>query len=232
MGRTKIYYTLIKDAFTDLVQKKSSTKIFYYNSSINNISFNSIEVLNISTYNELKEDFIKKMEDIEFIVILIRSGLILIIFIIGLIKIIREVIMSIVRINSILSLKDMLFNKTEEDKDTLDLLNNDKDYVSKLSKFSEKVEGELFDEENIEESSSDKDDDDNKYLYGNTILSEKEKNKIREKWNKTHFYEKNFMNEGNKLIIQYTYNKLKNIFENMDFFQNEKFAEKLVFLKR
>ena len=140
--------------------------------------------------------------------------------------------MSIVRINSILSLKDMLFNKTEEDKDTLDLLNNDKDYVSKLSKFSEKVEGELLDEENIEESSSDKDDDDNKYLYGNTILSEKEKNKIREKWNKTHFYEKNFMNEGNKLIIQYTYNKLKNIFENMDFFQNEKFAEKLVFLKR
>ena len=232
MGRTKIYYTLSKDAFTDLVQKKSSTKIFYYNSSINNISFNSIEVLNISTYNELKEDFIKKMEDIEFIVILIRSGLILIIFIIGLIKIIREVIMSIVRINSILSLKDMLFNKTEEDKDTLDLLNNDKDYVSKLSKFSEKVEGELLDEENIEESSSDKDDDDNKYLYGNTILSEKEKNKIREKWNKTHFYEKNFMNEGNKLIIQYTYNKLKNIFENMDFFQNEKFAEKLVFLKR
>ena len=232
MGRTKIYFTLIKDAFTDLVQKKSSTKIFYYNSSINNISFNSIEVLNISTYNELKEDFIKKMEDIEFIVILIRSGLILIIFIIGLIKIIREVIMSIVRINSILSLKDMLFNKTEEDKDTLDLLNNDKDYVSKLSKFSEKMEGELLDEENIEESSSDKDDDDNKYLYGNTILSEKEKNKIREKWNKTHFYEKNFMNEGNKLIIQYTYNKLKNIFENMDFFQNEKFAEKLVFLKR
>ena len=232
MGRTKIYYTLIKDAFTDLVQKKSSTKIFYYNSSINNISFNSIEVLNISTYNELKENFIKKMEDIEFIVILIRSGLILIIFIIGLIKIIREVIMSIVRINSILSLKDMLFNKTEEDKDTLDLLNNDKDYVSKLSKFSEKVEGELLDEENIEESSSDKDDDDNKYLYGNTILSEKEKNKIREKWNKTHFYEKNFMNEGNKLIIQYTYNKLKNIFENLDFFQNEKFAEKLVFLKR
>ena len=232
MGRTKIYYTLSKDAFTDLVQKKSSTKIFYYNSSINNISFNSIEVLNISTYNELKEDFIKKMEDIEFIVILIRSGLILIIFIIGLIKIIREVIMSIVRINSILSLKDMLFNKTEEDKDTLDLLNNDKDYVSKLSKFSEKVEGELLDEENIEESSSDKDDDDNKYLYGNTILSEKEKNKMREKWNKTHFYEKNFMNEGNKLIIQYTYNKLKNIFENMDFFQNEKFAEKLVFLKR
>ena len=198
MGRTKIYYTLVKDAFTDLEQKKSSTKIFYYNSSINNISFNSIEVF----------------------------------FIISMIKIIREVIMSINRINSILSLKDMLFNKTEEDKDTLDLLNNDKDYVSRLSKFSEKVEGELLEEENVEESISDKDDDENKYLYGNTILSEKDKNKLREKWSKTHFYERNFMNEGNKLIIQYTYNKLKNIFENMDFFQNEKFAEKLVFLKR
>ena len=232
MGRTKIYYTLVKDAFTDLEQKKSSTKIFYYNSSINNISFNSIEVLNITTYNNLKEEFIKEMEDIEFIVILIRVGFIGLFFIISMIKIIREVIMSINRINSILSLKDMLFNKTEEDKDTLDLLNNDKDYVSRLSKFSEKVEGELLEEENVEESMSDKDDDENKYLYGNTILSEKDKNKLREKWSKTHFYERNFMNEGNKLIIQYTYNKLKNIFENMDFFQNEKFAEKLVFLKR
>ena len=172
------------------------------------------------------------MEDIEFIVILIRVGFIGLFFIISMIKIIREVIMSINRINSILSLKDMLFNKTEEDKDTLDLLNNDKDYVSRLSKFSEKVEGELLEEENVEESISDKDDDENKYLYGNTILSEKDKNKLREKWSKTHFYERNFMNEGNKLIIQYTYNKLKNIFENMDFFQNEKFAEKLVFLKR
>ena len=232
MGRTKIYYSLVKDAFTDLEQKKSSTKIFYYNSSINNISFNSIEVLNITTYNNLKEEFIKEMEDIEFIVILIRVGFIGLIFIISMIKIIREVIMSINRINSILSLKDMLFNKTEEDKDTFDLLNNDKDYVSRLSKFSEKVEGELLEEENVEESISDKEDDENKYLYGNTILSEKDKNKLREKWSKVHFYDRNFMNEGNKLIIQYTYNKLKNIFENMDFFQNEKFAEKLVFLKR
>ena len=232
LGRTKIYYTLVKDAFTDLEQKKSSTKIFYYNSSINNISFNSIEVLNITTYNNLKEEFIKEMEDIEFIVILIRVGLSVLIFIIIMIRIIREVIMSISRINSILSLKDMLFNKTEEDDDALDLLNNDKDYLAKFSKFSEKVEGELLEEENIDESSSDKDDDEKQYLYGNTILSDQEKNKMKDKWNKAHFYERNFMNEGNKLIILYTYNKLKNIFENMDFFQNEKFAEKLGFLKR
>ena len=89
LGRTKIYYTLVKDAFTDLEQKKSSTKIFFYNSSINNISFNSIEVLNITTYNNLKEEFIKEMEDIEFIVILIRVGLIVLFFIIIMIIIIR-----------------------------------------------------------------------------------------------------------------------------------------------
>ena len=232
LGRTKIYYTLVKDAFTDLEQKKSSTKIFFYNSSINNISFNSIEVLNITTYNNLKEEFIKEMEDIEFIVILIRVGLIFLFFIIIMIRIIREVIMSISRINSILSLKDMLFNKTEEDDDALDLLNNDKDYLAKFSKFSEKVEVELLEEENIDDSSSDKDDDEKQYLYGTTILSAQEKNKMKDKWSKAHFYERNFMNEGNKLIILYTYNKLKNIFENMDFFQNEKFAEKLGFLKR
>ena len=58
IGRTNIYYTLVQDAFTDLEEKKSNTKIFYYNSSVNNISFNSIEVLNISTYNSLKEEFI------------------------------------------------------------------------------------------------------------------------------------------------------------------------------
>ena len=70
IGRTKIYYTLESNAFTDLLEKKSNTKIFYYNSSVNNISFNSIEVLNITTYNNLKEEFIKEMDNIESIVII------------------------------------------------------------------------------------------------------------------------------------------------------------------
>jgi hypothetical protein len=103
MGRTTIYYNLIQDAFTDLQKKKSNTKIFYYNSSVNNISFNSIEVLNIETYNNLKEEFIKEMDDIEYIVILIRVGFIVIFFIASIIKIIREVLMTIKRINSIIS---------------------------------------------------------------------------------------------------------------------------------
>ena len=37
IGRTKIYYTLESNAFTDLLEKKSNTKIFYYNSSVNTI---------------------------------------------------------------------------------------------------------------------------------------------------------------------------------------------------
>ena len=235
IGRTNIYYTLVQNAFADLKEKKSSTKIFYYNSSVNNIFFNSIEVLNISTYNSLKEEFVEEMEAIEDIVIIIRVGLIILFLIFSLIKIVREVSMAIKRIKSITSLKDMLFNKTEvkveEEKETFELLNNDKDNVSKLSKFSEKNGGEFLEEESEDNSLSDKEEE-NRLIYGNILQSEKEKNKMREKWSKNHFYENNFMNEGNKLIIQYTYNKLKIIFENMDFFQNEKFAEKLVFLKR
>ena len=236
LGRTTIYYSLVQDAFTDLGKKKSNTKIFYYNSSVNNISFNSIEVLNISTYNDLKEEFLKEMNDIEYIVILIRVVFIILFLIVSIIKTIREVFMTIKRINSIISLKDMLFNKTEvkidEEKETFDLMNNEKENVSKLSRLSEKVEGELLEKENMEESVSDKDEEDDKNICCYTMEPEKEKSKMREKWSKAHFYENNFMDEGNKLIIQYTYNKLKNIFENMDFFQNEKFAEKLVFLKR
>ena len=232
IGRTKIYYTLVQNAFDDLEEKKSNTKIFYYNSSVNNIFFNSIEVLNISTYNSLIEEFIKEMEDIEYIVILIRMGLVVFFLIFSIIKIVREVLMAIKRIKSITSLKDMLFNKTEvkveEEKDTFELLNNDKDNVSK---FSEKGEDEFLGEEK-ENSLSDKEEEENRFIYGNTLPTEKDRNKMREKWSKNHFYENNFMDEGNKLIIQYTYNKLKIIFENMDFFQNEKFAEKLVFLKR
>jgi hypothetical protein len=236
IGRTKIYYTLESNAFTDLLEKKSNTKIFYYNSSVNNISFNSIEVLNITTYNNLKEEFIKEMDNIESIVIYIRAGFIIIFLIMSLIKIIREVMRAIKRIKSIISLKDMLFNKTdaktEEDKETLDFLNNDKDNAFKISsKINEKVEDELLEGDKAE-SISDKDEGGNNFLLGNTIEIEKEKNKIKEKYSKIHFYDDDFMDEGNKLIIQYTYNKLKNIFENMDFFQNEKFAEKLVFLKR
>ena len=236
IGRTKIYYTLEPNAFTDLLEKKSNTKIFYYNSSVNNISFNSIEVLNITTYNNLKEEFIKEMDNIESIVIYIRAGFIIIFLIMSLIKIIREVMRAIKRIKSIISLKDMLFNKTdtktEEDKETLDFLNNDKDNAFKISsKINEKVEDELLEGDKAE-SISDKDEGGNNFLLGNTIEIEKEKNKIKEKYSKIHFYDDDFMDEGNKLIIQYAYNKLKNIFENMDFFQNEKFAEKLVFLKR
>ena len=55
---------------------------------------------------------------------------------------------------------------------------------------------------------------------------EKKKDKAREKWSKIHVYENNFFPEGNKLIIKYTYNRLKSIFENMDNYQSEKFAEK------
>ena len=233
IGRTKIYYTLVQNAFADLKEKKSSTKIFYYNSSVNNIFFNSIEVLNISTYNSLKEQFVEEMEAIEDIVIAIRVIFIILFLIFSLIKIVREVLMAIRRIKSITSLKDMLFNKTEvkveEEKETLELLNNEKDNISK---FSEKNGGELLEEESEENSLSEKEEEENRFIYGNILQSEKEKNKMREKWSKNHFYENNFMDEGNKLIIQYTYNKLKIIFENMDFFQNEKFAEKLVFLKR
>jgi hypothetical protein len=159
IGRNNINYSLIQDAFTDLEKKKSNTKIFYYKSSVNNMSFNSIEVLNIKTYNNLKEEFIKEMDDIEYIVILIRVGFIVIFFIASIIKIIREVLMTIKRINSIISLKDMLFNKTEvkidEEKETFDLLNNEKDNVSNLA---EKVEGELLEAENMDDSLSDKDD--------------------------------------------------------------------------
>ena len=235
INRTTIYYKLVKDAFTDLKKKKSNTKIFYYNSSINNISFNSIEVLNITTYNNLKEEFIKEMDDIEYIVALIRVGFIVLFLILSLIKIVHEVFMSIERINSIISLKDMLFNKSEminkEEKEVTDLLNKEKNISLKISQLVEKIEKEASEEEKIDESLSDKNDDEYN-LFENANLSEKEKREMREKWSKAHFYEKNFLDEGNKLIIHYTYNKLKNIFENMEFFQNEKFAEKLDFLKR
>ena len=235
INRTTIYYKLVKDAFTDLKKKKSNTKIFYYNSSINNISFNSIEVLNITTYNNLKEEFIKEMDDIEYIVALIRVGFIVLFLILSLIKIVHEVFMSIERINSIISLKDMLFNKSEminkEEKEVTDLLNKEKNISLKISQLVEKIEKEASEEEKIDESLSDKNDDEYN-LFENANLSEKEKREMREKWSKAHFYEKNFLYEGNKLIIHYTYNKLKNIFENMEFFQNEKFAEKLDFLKR
>ena len=228
INRTTIYYSLVQNAFTDLIEINSNTKIVFYNSSVNNIFFNNIEILNVKIYNSLKEDFIEEMKEIENIIVLIRIGLIFIFLIISLIQIIREVSMAINRINLIISLKDMLFNKTEvkidEDKEEIDtLLNNDKD-------------NELeFDKDNNEQSLSDKDDNEtaNKTLYESGLESEKERiNKLREKWSKNHFYDNNYLSEGNKLITQYTYNKLKNIFENRDFYQNEKFSEKIVFLKR
>ena len=237
-SRCTIKYILIKNVFTDLEDKKSNIKLFYYNITLNNLLYHNIEVLNITTYNSVKEDFIKEMEDIEFIVILIRIFFTLIFLIVTLIKITREVFSAIKRINSIISLKDMLFNKTEvkfdEEKENEDLLynGNDKDKYDSSSTESEKEEKEdLLEEQNEQESSSEKDED-KKLLYDNIIESEKEKDKLREKWSKAHFYENNFFPDGNKMIIKYTYNKLKNILENMDNCQSEKFNEKLVFLKR
>ena len=149
-GRCTIYYILIKNVFTDLEEKKSNIKIFFYNTTINNLIYHNIEVLNITTYNSVKEDFIKEMDDIEFIVVLIRIGFTILFFIATLIKITREVFNAIKRINYIISLKDMLFNKTEakydEDKDNEDFLinNNDRDKLdtSSCSFHSEKEEKE------------------------------------------------------------------------------------------
>ena len=95
------------------------------------------------------------MDNIESIVIYIRAGFIIIFLIMSLIKIIREVMRAIKRIKSIISLKDMLFNKTdtktEEDKETLDFLNNDKDNAFKISsKINEKVEDELLEGDKAE----------------------------------------------------------------------------------
>ena len=235
-GRNTIYYILIQNVFTDLEDKKSYIKIFYYNISSNNLNYHNIEVLNVTTYNSVKEEFIKEMNNIEFIVTIIRIIFTFIFLISSLIKIIREVFNSIKRINAIISLKDMLFNKTEakydEDNNNEEILNpsNDKDKLdSQRSCDSDKED--LLGEQNNEDNNSLSDDEDKRLLNDGNEM-EKEKNKLKEKWSKKHFYESNFFPEGNKIIIKYTYNRLKKIFENMDSFQSEKFAEKLIFLKR
>ena len=234
-GRSTIYYILIQNVFTDLEEKKSNIKIFYYNISVNNLNYHNIEVLNVTTYNSVKEDFIKEMDSIEFIVTIIRVCFSIIFLIISLIKIIKEVFNAIKRINDIISLKDMLFNKAEAKYDdeinNEDLINNDKDKLdSQRSVDSEKEN--FLNEEEEDDSSSDKENENKKLVYENGNESDKKKDKQKDRWTKRHVYESNFFTQGNKLIIKYTYNRLKKIFENMDSFQSEKFAEKLIFLKR
>ena len=234
-GRSTIYYILIQNVFTDLEEKKSNIKIFYYNISANNLNYHNIEVLNVTTYNSVKEDFIKEMDSIEFIVTIIRVCFSIVFLIISLIKIIKEVFNSIKRINDIISLKDMLFNKAEakydDENNNEDLTNNDKDKLdSQRSVDSEKEN--FLNEEEEDDSSSDKENENKKLVYENGNESDKKKDKQKDRWTKRHVYESNFFTQGNKLIIKYTYNRLKKIFENMDSFQSEKFAEKLIFLKR
>ena len=235
IGRSTIYYILIQNVFTDLEEKKSNIKIFYYNISVNNLNYHNIEVLNVTTYNSVKEEFIKEMDSIEFIVTIIRVCFSIVFLIISLIKIIKEVFNSIKRINDIISLKDMLFNKAEakydDENNNEDLTNNDKDKLdSQRSVDSEKEN--FLNEEEEDDSSSDKENENKKLVYENGNESDKKKDKQKDRWTKRHVYESNFFTQGNKLIIKYTYNRLKKIFENMDSFQSEKFAEKLIFLKR
>ena len=235
IGRSTIYYILIQNVFTDLEEKKSNIKIFYYNISVNNLNYHNIEVLNVTTYNSVKEEFIKEMDSIEFFVTLIRVVFTIIFLIISLIKIIREVFNAIKRINAIISLKDMLFNKAEAKYDdeniNEDLTNNDKDKLdSQRSVDSEKES--FLNEEDENDSSSDKENENKKLKSENENENDKKKNKQKNRWTKRHVYESDFFPKGNDLIIKYTYNRLKKIFENMDSFQSEKFAEKLIFLKR
>ena len=129
----------------------------------------------------------------------------------------------------------MLFNKAEEKYDdennNEDLTYNDKDKLdSQRSVDSEKEN--FLNEEDEDDSSSDKENENKKLVYDNGNELDKKKEKQKERWTKRHVYESNFFPQGNKLIIKYTYNRLKKIFENMDSFQSEKFAEKLIFLKR
>ena len=235
IGRSTIYYILIQNVFTDLEEKKSNIKIFYYNISVNNLNYHNIEVLNITTYNSVKEEFIKEMDSIEFIVTIIRIGFTIAFLIISLIRIIKEVFNAIKRINAIISLKDMLFNKAEDKYDdennNEELTNNDKDKLDSQRSIDSEKEN-FLNEDDENDSSSDKENENKKLVYDNGNEQNKKKDKQRDKWTKRHVYDSNFFTQGNKLIIKYTYNRLKKIFENMDSFQSEKFAEKLIFLKR
>ena len=236
-GRLTINYTLLENVFSDLEIKKSSIKIIYYNRTVNNLIYQNIEILNFTTYNSVKEEFIQDMDKVKFIVTIIRICFSLVFLFTSLYKIIKEVSHAIERINEIISLKDMLFNKTElkygEDKDN-DELNEKEKINSQRTYLSGK---ESVEEEKGHNSSSDPDNEEKRLLYDSEKdkaekKKEKEGEKEREKWTKKHVYDSEFFKNGNKEIIRYTYNRLKSIFENMENYQSEKFTEKLVFLKR
>ena len=126
----------------------------------------------------------------------------------------------------------MLFYKTElkyEDMDN-DELNEREKIISQRASLSGK-DG-IFEDINNHDSSSDGENEEKRLLYDNENELQKKKEVESEKWSKAHVYDPKFFEEGNEIIIKYTYNRLKSIFENMDNYQSEKFTEKLVFLKR
>ena len=231
-GRCTVNYSLMQNVFIDLEAKKSNVKIIYYNRTTNNLIYHNIEVLNFTTYNIIIEEFIQEMDGVQLIVIILRFCFTFLFFLISLYKIIKEVSNAIKRINAIISLKDMLFYKTElkyEDMDN-DELNEREKIISQRTSLSAK--DALFEDINNHDSSSDGENEEKRLLYDNENELQKKKDEENEKWSKAHVYDPKFFEEGNEVIIKYTYNRLKTIFENMDNYQNEKFTEKLVFLKR
>lgn len=53
-----------------------------------------------------------------------------------------------------------------------------------------------------------------------------------ERWNKKNIYQKNFFEDGNKLIVNFTYNQLVSVMNKIDNYSDKKFGEKLRFLRR
>ena len=53
-----------------------------------------------------------------------------------------------------------------------------------------------------------------------------------ERWNKKNIYQKHFFEDGNKLIVNFTYNHLVSVMNKIDNYSDKKFGEKLRFLRR
>ena len=256
-NRNKINVVLQKNVFNDLKEQNTYVKIIYYNMSINSLSCNNIEVFNVSTYNSAKELFIQEMNNVETVITIIVICFAAFTLIFSVFAIIFEIRNATERIKHISSLKDMLFSKsvvksindnncnvfdnTKKINEILQPRNMSrnsvlKDVISNRSSYTGDYSKNYPREETMNDIIQDDDEllltDDEKNTKLTREELEKKREKIKEKWSKKHIYDSDFFINGNKIITRFTYNHLKRIFEGIDTYQNEKFAEKLLFLKR
>ena len=247
--------------FTNNVETKTPTKLLIYHQKANNLLGVNIELMDSLLYSSIKEDFISSMDHVKKISNIILIIFCIVAFVASMVFLGFEINKTTIRVKTISKLKNLLFYKKEINNVEGDTANfkdlfigqgeDDDDDDEREDNITDVVQFDAEDNIGYNKADNycieqDKEDinlqvkKDNSIDMNNKMEEEYDfsdnSDKILENeidfWDKKNIYKSNFFENGNRLIVKFTYDHLVLAMNRIDNYADKKFTEKLRFLRR